>query len=249
MASVKRRCDILGGLMNAAGDNVRWTDGRFERIELPTPSVTDFAEVNVEVAHVSASLVGSDTPSNELQSCVRRYQHILSSHEYGVSDRSLTTLCLVDDYNHSRGDDFSARLTRHVNYVEQLGCTIDYITFEADLELMRDQFLNVSSDRSVAKYIEKNRRSPCSAHIAIWYLIRLGKLGEGVPVFRRKRSSNKPFFAKQILSILPRYYDTFEERASILLGTNIEKGINQNINHAYFEAEPPSNLEYVLDLS
>jgi len=235
--------------MTRGNDEVRWMDPRFERIELARYSPSEFAEVNVEVAHVSASLVGTDAATSELRSCVGRYRHILDSHEYGMGGRPPTTLCLVDDYNHVRPIDYSSRLTRHVDYVAELGCTIDYVAFEADLELVRDEFLSQNGDRSIVRYIEKNHRSPCSAHIAMWYLLRLGRIGAGVPVFRRKGIMNKPFVANQILSILPRYYDTFEERASIILASYAEEGVNRQVNHAYFEAEPPRDLEYVLDLT
>jgi hypothetical protein len=224
---------------------MKWLDERFETVQLTPSTVDSFADVNIEIAHVSASLAGSNETGDEIAACIRRYRHIVNSREYGIASASPTTVCLVDDYNHVRPADFGDRLTRHVDDVESFGMLIDYIAFEADLELLKDEFLAVNRDERIVRYIAKNHRSPCSAHIAIWYLARLGKLGTPLPAFRRRTSGAKPFFANQILSILPRYYDTFEERAAIILERSTVPDIVSHINHAYFDADPPANLEYV----
>jgi len=224
---------------------VKWSDERFEAVQLTPSSVASFADVNIEIAHISASLAGSNETEDEIAACIRRYRHIVNSHEYGVTSAAPTTVCLVDDYNHVRPPDFGDRLTRHVDDVESFGIRIDYIAFEADLELLKEEFLAVNRDQQIVRYITENHRSPCSAHIAIWYLARLGRLNTPLSAFRRRTISAKPFFANQILSILPRYYDTFEERAAIILARSTVVDIMSHINHAYFDADPPINLEYV----
>jgi hypothetical protein len=226
----------------------KWSDTRFESIQLTLTAAQILADVNIEVAHVSAPLAGSELLLPEIAACVRRYKHIVESLEYGAGPISVTTVCLIDDYNHIRPANMGSLVTQHVNEVESHGVRIDYIVFEADLEVLKEEFLALTQDEYVVRYMQKHQRSPCSAHIEMWNLARLGRLATALPGFRRRGAIEKPFVGSQVLSILPRYYDTFEERATIALGRSGLAEVVTQINHAYFDADPPANLEYSLEV-
>src|SRR5688572_29256181 len=60
-----------------------WSDKRFEPVKLTSIAGQELVDVNIEVAHVSASLAGGDRNLNEIAGCMRRYKHIVGSLEYG----------------------------------------------------------------------------------------------------------------------------------------------------------------------
>lgn len=173
-------------------------------------------DVSIEFAHVDVGSYDSSEVSRSGEVAAR-----LAS-EFDVANESYSVSLLIDDKNSSERmtpNDVSLLILEASKWLQ-----VDYVVFESRLaEYKLDLFENIKESHRVVvkKFVEryemKSGRLACSHDIAIWHLMRLGKIAADaatvVPVGSRRGRIAKPFFAKRVVSILKDEDHDPEEKA------------------------------------
>ena len=193
--------------------------------------------INVEFAHVDLALPLSSEESewNIVQSG-KIAQDLLSEAE--SRGLSCTTSILIDD-KHSDTAPSSEEVGKLLSFVRLHGPRVDFLCIESSLVSYEYRLLTCMKDtqrrrieRELDSYRHRYGKLGCSQDIAIWHLLRLGYLGEPqarsvIPVGVTGQS-RRPFFADEVVSVLPRGLAPFEEKAKSDLLDHCEDGEVEN---------------------
>ena len=93
----------------------------------------------------------------------------------------------------------------------------DFVAYEASTVHLYEKVLGMikkNERNDVKRYYRKNGRVPCSFLIVIWHLIRLGLVENELEFYMPPNEGiKKPFVGKRIITILPKRFQSVEERA------------------------------------
>ena len=143
------------------------------------------------------------------------------------ANTSYFLMVLVDDYSYP---DPTFEYNTFISWLKEKGVKPDVLFRESQLIVLCDEVLNHMTNKKLYKqtinYI-KNNKYPCSLFIASWYLLRLGYL-ESV-LFDKK------YYAKKLISVLPKRFKPFEDRALEIIATTDFAVAEEAIEHFYIE--------------
>lgn len=176
------------------------------------------ADVNIEFGHIEIDNGKYSKP--ELEKSVNVAIELLEKHKGNGLTCSVSML--VDDKKQSNPPDLS-RVTSLIELISSR-IVVDYICFESRLVAYLDELYDSIKVEHVAKvrqsiesYLERNGRIACSHDIAIWHLLRLGKIRfRPEHILRTNEHIDRqvaPFVARQVISVLPRHYESQEAKA------------------------------------
>lgn len=205
-------------------------------------SISDY---NLEFAHVALE-GGRRFDENE----VRKSADIAAKELATIEKKgSSCAVCILVDDKHVRARLTYREMTTFRDVVVSCFPRVDYIFFEKNLPKFKEQiFSNIREGKrdkveaSLWRYQKTHRRLGCSHDIAIWHMMRLGMIN-GIdaamlpPVgWGETTSPAPPFVAKNIVSVLSKKDEAFEQKAveDILQHCEDAKSI-QRIRRVYYE--------------
>jgi hypothetical protein len=164
-------------------------------------------KVGLELFHVSTDETISDRQTRSLEYA----EHLSAIHSVETQ-----RIVLIDNYN---AGGRSLAVEEVLGYLKNRDMLPEYWAYEADLVANAQKVLNALTDgrlrRANERYIDNNRRFPCSLLTASWYLTRLGSLtSDGVI---RGVNGDRYSRPEVLLNILPEDYREVEERALALI--------------------------------
>lgn len=184
-----------------------------------SPRVCD---VNIEFAHVDFDR-NHEFSKEQLQSSIDAAENIIKNEIF--AGHSCTTCILVDDKQVSHPPLSQESVLEFLNLATNQ-IPVDYICFESNLPSYVDDLLEQVDEEherlvrgKLEKYVHRTGRIGCSHDIAIWHLMRLGRIypepRHVIPVtaILRSDSSSPPFFAKRVISVLSHVDEDAEIRA------------------------------------
>lgn len=129
-----------------------------------------------------------------------------------------------------------------INEIESRGVTVDYWAYEKDLITYADKVLNEIQSKKLKnqyrKYIEKNKKYPCSLLTSTWYLLRIGFIDdtEGI-IHHRNQSAIQA--NSTVLNVLPNYFAPVESKARKIVLSVLGIDHRSRIDNKYFTLEHP----------
>ncbi|MCM8803621.1 MAG: hypothetical protein NC827_10030 [Candidatus Omnitrophica bacterium] len=150
-------------------------------------------------------------------------------------ERSYTLSVLIDDYTPTT---HLLNIKEFLLQLKNLGAYPDYVMYESKLanlkELLLKNIMDWKTKNSCISYIKRKNKLPCSFLVAIWYLARLGRLPIEPHLFLEK-NSKRTFAARQIISILPKkYQSTSEVKAQKIIENSIFRNEIGKIKYIYY---------------
>ena len=207
-------------------------------IQLKTsPSIDILVDVSIEFAHIDVSSYDSTDVARSGQKAAQIAKFLTKE------SKTFSVSLLIDDKESAhRMTSYDVSLLMHEasNWLP-----VDYVVFESRLvDYKLDLFDNIrdSHKLSVTKQVDrfeaKSGRLACSHDIAIWHLLRLGKISPDastvVPVSSRDRFKTMHFAARSVFSILNEADREPEERAmSEILKFCTDETVSSRINIEY----------------
>jgi hypothetical protein len=186
-------------------------------------------DYNIEYAHIYAD----KSFGNEQIKSVEKLKKVTT--ELDKKKKSYVSVVLIDDYNPEK---CSLDNKKFLERLGNLGPKPDFVGFESRLYPDKDFILKEMSSkkrREYENYIEKSKKIPCSLFIAIWYLKRLGFIKTRNEELIPLNKKNKPFVAKNIITILPEEYRDVEKKGlKIIESTRFNNCLN-NISDIFFK--------------
>ncbi len=184
-----------------------------------------FESFNVEVSHIYIDELFSDEHA----------QSILHFNVLKHKFRNYQTCVLVDDYN-PVDNIFNLKLfllkLESLDFIPSVIASESRLTDYFEIFL---QFLNRKERKNLEQYVEKRRgKIPCSTLIAIWDLVRLGKIEINDNLFLYKNNNFKKFTGERLITILPKKYAHSEYKASQIISRSEHKDSLTKIHHVYF---------------
>jgi len=147
-----------------------------------------------------------------------------------ITERNdISLVIMVDDYSFP---DPSFNYSSFINHVEiSTKFTIDSLIRESELIKYCDIVLNNISDNVLKNeligWITLNKKYPCSLFIATWYLIRLGKIENGL--------LKEDYTAEKLINILPRSFLKFENKGFEIISNTKWAAFVSSIENIYIE--------------
>lgn len=190
------------------------------------PKKTDY---NIEYAHIYTN----EQFGAEQKKSIKELKKIIEQLEMANETYVLTVL--IDDYNPSEQTlDIQNFLTQLVKFKTKP----DFVGFESDLapyaKIIQKE-LKGKIKKEYKNYIKNHSKTPCSLLAATWYLQRLGLIKVKNRKLKRLIKSNKPFAAKNIITILPRKYQSIEEKSLQIIGATKFERYLKNITNIFFD--------------
>lgn len=149
--------------------------------------------------------------------------------------KTYSTLVLIDNYNAKTEEMSKAAL---ISQLKDWAADPEYIFYEKDLLLYMPealQLLHPKSHREYIKYIEKwDGFIPCSLFIILWYFLRLGIIQDHKSMVSHKEASPPQIYAKNLITILPKYYEPLERIAMRHIEKSKYSFIKQHIFTVFF---------------
>lgn len=146
-----------------------------------------------------------------------------------ILEKSFThNLCvMVDDYSPSEETSFD--YNRFLSELKTLNAVPQHIIFESQLLIhnkrILDQTRSTKVGRSLASYIDRKEKHPCSLFIASWYLIRLG--------YMRNNWGILP--AEKLINILNESFLLHERKALPIIKAFTGENLSHKINNYYIK--------------
>lgn len=149
--------------------------------------------------------------------------------------KSFSKVVMIDNYNPT---DHILDIDFFMKNLKRVGAEPDFYLFEKDLVDYKDYALDIMSRRSkkdYTKYMQKNRKVPCSFLIFIWYLIRLGIIEiRDNNIIKLMNKDTETTKADKLINILPERYKSVEEKAmKALYDSDVDNKIIDNIRNIY----------------
>lgn len=149
---------------------------------------------------------------------------------------AVVTTVLIDDYNPINKE---LNIDEYIKTLTNFGLRPDFVALESALVKRGRQVLNAAADsrlsRSYRRYIERHHKYPCSFLIAVWDLIRLGKISAPKNLFYKAYKPQKLFVADELYTVLPRYFESVENKSLELLGLTPWYENVARIRHLYLD--------------
>jgi len=201
-------------------------------------------DCNVEFAHVKATDLDNELSKEHIRSCQKLLVLLEQLNQESVS---WCTVVLVDDYNFNLEGERSPKRP-FFEWLEKQGCEIDYVAWERQLNCAIPDFLDslepYRRDR-IDNYIRKNKgKIPCSLHVAIWNLVRLGALPVPEDLLQPVGNKRKPFAGETIITILPNTLQHYEDEGQNILLDSTYSNYVRRLNHIYFESPNDNGTNY-----
>jgi len=179
---------------------------------------------NIEVAHIYADQkhIGAEQREAFLHLNFLQKKDLINLKE-------ATTSVWIDDYNPKIQ---LLDIQQFMKSARDL-YLVDFFASEKNVAAYVEQYLHLlekSQSDYYIKFFHKNGKYPCSLVTAIWYLIRLGFIRVSDDFFLR-RYSEKQFTAHEIINILPRKYETVENKTKSIFASNIT--ISKFLSHIH----------------
>ncbi|MCU0660513.1 MAG: hypothetical protein MUD00_02790 [Candidatus Pacebacteria bacterium] len=143
------------------------------------------------------------------------------------SGKNISFVLMVDDYSFP---DPSFGYGGLKDWLNENGFKPDIMIRESQLIPSCDEVIHLIEDKKLREQIGdyiRSKKYPCSLFVATWYLIRLGYIESNL--------IQKEFIAKELINILPRSFEPFENAAfEILRATRFRNAVD-HISNRYFE--------------
>ncbi len=186
-------------------------------------------DYNIEYAHIY-----SDEKFGPPQELSIQILHSVIN-ELKQKKKSYVLTVLIDDYNPQKQ---ILGIQELIANLKRLKAKPDFIGFESKLVQYSNFLLKEMSPRlqkNYIKYIEKNKKIPCSMLIAIWYLKRLGLIKiQPEELKHLSKDSKKSFVAKKIITILPKRYQKVEKKGLEIIASTKFKNRLCDIENIFF---------------
>ena len=177
---------------------------------------TQMVDFNIEFSHVDVE----SYDSFEVASSGAVAAQIAA--KLDADNKTYSVSLLVDDKNSNERmapEDISLLLLESSKWLH-----VDYVVFESRLADYKLDLLEniqdshrVSVKKLIERYESKSGRLACSHDIAIWHLMRLGKINADVstvvPVSSHRGKMVKPFYSRNVISVLSNQDREPEEKA------------------------------------
>ncbi len=186
-------------------------------------------DYNIEYAHIYAD----EHFGTEHKKSVEELHKIIT--KLKQSNKSYVLSVLIDEYNSIR---HTLNIKNFLKKLEQSNSKPDFIGFESRLVKDKDSLLKEMSKKirkEYEEYIIKQGKIPCSFLIALWYLKRLGLLNMKGEELHSISKENKPFIAREIITILPKRYQAIEIKALKIIKSTKFKKYLKNIKNIFFD--------------
>lgn len=142
---------------------------------------------------------------------------------------------LIDDYNPADNIFDIAQFLLKLESFDFIPQAVASESRLADYYKVFLQFLNQKEKKNLEQYIEKRKgKIPCSILIAIWNLIRLGKIEINDDLFLYKNKTFKKFSEERLINVLPKKFAHSEYKASQIISKSEHKDSLSKIHHVYF---------------
>lgn len=170
-------------------------------------------DVSIEYAHIYTNSKISE-------------EHELSLKELeGVRGQNSSLVVMVDDYSFPDPTfDYGA----FTSWLSDQGHAPNVVVRESQLIPQCDEVLALLEDEKlkgdIVDYI-KAKKYPCSLFIAVWYLVRLGRLSH--PQFPEAEQAEK------LINILPESFKPFEEKGFDIIRGTRHRGVLNSIENRY----------------
>src|SRR3989344_1691131 len=197
-----------------------------KNFNIPSDILTNSLEsFNIEVSHIYVDQIFSN---EQIQSIL--YFNFLKGRL-----RNCQSCILVDDYNPI---DNIFNLKQFLLKLESFDLIPVVVASENRLIDYYEtflQFLNRKEKKNLEQYIEKRKgKIPCSTLIAIWNLVRMGKIKVNDDLFLYKNNNFKQFTEERLINILQKKFSHSEYKAFQILSKSKYGDLLTKIHHIYY---------------
>lgn len=188
------------------------------------------SDINIEFGHIYQDTLFSKEHDSGVVQFFTQIERIKKD------DSIYSTTVMVDDYNVDNTKNF---IKDYWNFLEKKGALPQYYVYESSLSVFIDEVFLIFNNRtkkSYQNYINTHKKIPCSLFIVIWYFFRLGIFDENKNnvLNRFNNQNNSPFFAKKIITILPKRFMDVEMIAQKAIQNSKQKNVMNYIETIFF---------------
>lgn len=197
-------------------------------------------DYNIEFSHIYLD----QFPSSEQYDSIPIVKNLIKSLKKDKKTYSLGVM--IDDFSPIKGViDFEAFINLIKEQIE-----LDYYAFESQVSMLTYKFISEIDQKYISKkiinnaevitfhkgdlnigLISKDNKPTCALLVCIWYLSRLGIYG--IPS-KTTFLSNKEFFSKNIITVLPKKYKNTEDKVYEILNHSKYKDLVKNMENIYY---------------
>lgn len=198
------------------------------KVEMKLAISNKVVDLGIEYAHIYVDRHFSDEQAKSIT--------LLKDIEKSVKYKDTSRIILVDDYSPNISFD-KFDFQEFINELKNLNSEPDVVVAESELveycKVTLSSIRDKRTRKSVSNYVDANQKYPCSLFIASWYLLRLGVYGD--PQLRCLLGHQSQLLSKEIVTIVPSLYKSYEERALKIIEATDHSYLSKNIKQIFYE--------------